>query len=191
MHMKKIVFTLIAALLCFALFNACGATPNEPQPTSSAPALSSTSEPNTTTTEPDTTTSNPTTTTAVRTETAPPDPVILIPKQAVYPVGTEEITVTWTNGSEEDVFFGYPFILQVRRGNGWIDAEPVDKLLFLLPAYLLKPGESQDNTYDIGHYYGPLKAGRYRIAANYHYDAERPIRSNTPRHEVYAEFLIK
>jgi len=121
----------------------------------------------------------------------PANPVILTPAQAIYPVGTEEITVTWYNGAEEDLIFGYPFILQIRKGGGWIDAEPIEKLMFLLPGFLLKPGESKENTYDIGHYYGPLDKGRYRIAANYFYDKDRPIRSDVQRHEVYAKFEVK
>jgi len=162
--------------------------PLEPAPTS---AFSATSESNPTTTEPGTTALKLTTSTAARTETIPPDPVVLTPKQAVYPVGTEEITVTWYNGSEEDLIFGDPFVLQAGIGGKWIAIEPVNILLFLTIGYYLQPGESRESTYDIGHYYGPLEAGRYRIAANYHYDAERPINKNTPQHEVYAEFEIK
>ena len=188
--MKKILSMLIAALLCLALISGCGATPAEAQPTSSDPTASTASEPNTTTTEPNTITSKPTTTTAARTKTSAPDPVILTPEQSIYPVGTKEITVTWFNGSEEDLIFGYPFILQAGRSSGWVDAEPVEQLMFLLPGFLLKPGESKDNTYDISHYYGPLEAGRYRIAASYFYDKDRPINKNTPQHEVYAEFEI-
>jgi len=198
MHMKKIALALIAALLCLAMLTGCGVAPNEPTAPSeppSEPTTSTTTEPGMTTSEPETfttTTSIPiTAATSKPTTAAAPEPVILTPEQEIYPIGTREITVTWTNGADEDLIFGYPFILQARKGGGWMDAEPIEKLMFLLPGFLLQPGESKENTYDIGHYYGPLEAGRYRIAATYIYDAERPVNKNTPRHEVYAEFEIK
>ena len=196
--MKKTAFALIATLFCLALAAACGSTPIEPIDPSD-PTSSTTTEPNLTTTEPDTTTSEPdptttakpTTSTAARTETAAPEPVILTLAQETYPMGTQEITVTWTNGSDEDMIFGDMYILQKWQGGKWTDAEPVNKLIFLTIGYYLTPGESREKPYDIAHYYGPLQAGRYRIAASYNYDAERPVNKNTPQHDVYAEFKIK
>jgi len=197
MHMKKIAFALVAALLCLALFSGCGQAvdPTDPSETS-APMPSTTAEPDTITSEPETftaTTSNPSTTTITSkpTATAASEPVILTPAQAVYPVDTEEITVTWTNGSNEDMLCGDSFHLQAWTSGKWTEVEPINQLMFLLRAYMLKPGESQDILYDIGHYYGRLEAGRYRIAASFLYDAERPINKNTPEHHVYAEFEIK
>jgi len=194
MHMKKSVSILIAVLFCLALISGCGAAPSEPQPASSDPTPSasepgaSSTEPDLITSEPDTTTSKPTTTTAAQTEAAAPDPVVLTPERESYPVGTEEITVTWTNGAEEDIIFGDSFVLQKWQGGNWTEVKPVDRLLFLTIGYYLTPGESREKTYPIGQYYGQLQAGRYRIAATYLYDRERPINKNTPVHQVCAEF---
>jgi len=133
----------------------------------------------------------PKTATEAPTKNDPPDPVVLTPERAVYPVGTKEITVTWFNGTDEDLIFGDSFVLQKWQGGKWAEAEPVDRLLFLTIGYFLTPGESREKAYDIGHYFGPLQAGRWRIASHFFYDAERPIRNDNQLHQVYAEFEIK
>ena len=197
MHMKKALSALIAALLCLALISGCGSAPDEPQPTSSEPMTSTTSapdlatgEPGTTTSEPDKTTAKPRTSTAAQTESGPAEKVVLTPEREAYPVGTEAITVTWFNGTDEDIIFGDSFVLQKWQGGNWTEEEPVDRLLFLTIGYYLTPGESREKIYPIGQYYGQLQAGRYRIAATYLYDRERPINKNTPVHQVYAEFEV-
>ena len=187
--MMKILCVCIAALLGLAALGSCG----EPEPeafaatiTTNAPMASSTTEPPTEGTE---------TSSAPTTKKVPADLVTLTAQAQTYPVGTEKITATWRRGAGENpddiAYYGLPFTLQVLEGGAWADMEPVNQLLFLLPAYMLGPGESGEVAYDIGHYYGPLQAGRYRIAAYYHYDSERPIRESTPRHEVFAEFTVK
>jgi len=132
-----------------------------------------------------------TTATEAPTKNDPAEPVILTPAQAIYPAGTEEIKVTWYNGADEDMIFGDSFVLQKWQGGKWAEVEPVDRLLFLTIGYYLTPGESREKTYDISHYFGPLQAGRWRIASHFYYDAERPIRNDNQLHQVYAEFEIK
>ena len=117
--------------------------------------------------------------------------VTITAQSKIYPVGTGEITVKWHNGTLKDMFYGEPFSLQIWDGGEWVEAEPVSELFFFLPAYGLKPGLSSKITYKVGHYYGPLQAGRYRIAADYHYESEIPISESSPQHYVYAEFEIK
>jgi len=117
--------------------------------------------------------------------------VTITAQEKIYPVGTEEITVVWRNWTAKSMFYGEPFSLEAWVGGEWVPMEPVNDLLFYLPAYGLLPGLNQKITYSTGFYYGPLQAGRYRIAANYHYESEVPISEATPRHDVYAEFEVK
>ena len=207
--MKKLFFIMLAVCLVVG-FGSCGGLESEPETltgatTASAPASSGTAEPSAVDTEissiPTTqTTKDPTTsgkpssaapTKVVLPTVKPEDSVTLTTQSQSYPVGTEEITATWHNRASEDMIYGAPFQLQKWDSGQWTEMEPIDKLLFLLWGAILRPGESGEVTYDVGHYYGPLQAGRYRIAALYNYDSERPVRQNDPRHEVFAEFTVK
>ena len=205
--MMKILCVCIAALLGLAALGSCGGPKPEAftgTTTTSAPAIGSASEPATEITSTPTTSSQPTssqpttvapTTKALPTVKMPADNVTLTTQEQTYPVGTEEITATWHRGADENpddaVIYGASFHLQKWDGGAWVEMEPINKLMFLLWGAMLNPGESGEVTYDIGHYYGPLQAGRYRIAAYFNYDSERPVRQNDPRHEVFAEITVK
>jgi len=133
-------------------------------------------------------------TTGYATTTGPSAGSITLTAQAQsYPVGTDKITATWRRSGTDDVMddmvYGDSFSLQAWNGSKWTEAEPVNRLLFLLRGYILKPGENGEMAYDVGYYYGPLQAGRYRIAAHYFFNSERPIRE--PTHYVYAEFTVE
>jgi len=113
--------------------------------------------------------------------------VTLIPQAEQFPVGTASIGVTWHNGHDEEIAFGEPFTLQGYQDNAWVELEPVEDLIFILPAFALEPGDSGQQIYAIAHFYGELPPGRYRIATDYFFTADTPVYRQV---EVFAEFEI-
>jgi len=204
--MKKRWLSLILILSCLvaAAFNAC-ADNKLPEPeTTAATEITTTTTAATTTTESTTTalttteTTAPTTTTARSSEplmsgrtTTIADGVTITAQRDTYPTGTTHIPVNWRNDGKETILFGDSFTLQVWDGGAWAEAEPLGRMVFLTIGYLLAPGESREHTYPVEEYYGSLPPGRYRIAAHYIYDKDRPINKYYIFPMVYAEFAIK
>jgi len=121
--------------------------------------------------------------------------VTITAQEQTYPVGTEEIIVTWRNGTLRRITFGESFSLQTWDGEAWTDMEmselPEGTVHgFKLIGYTLMPGGSQKHTYPIESYYDPLRPGRYRIAAYFFFDKDIPI-TESDHHPFYVEFEIK
>jgi len=114
--------------------------------------------------------------------------VTLTAKEWTCPVGTKEIACTWRNGTLKEISFGAFFRLETRAGGEWIEMEPVNELIFVTIGYGLWPAGRMERTYKTGHYYGPLPAGQYRIAAEYSVKAGAANAEDCP---AYAEFEVK
>jgi len=170
--MKRLLCVCVMVTLCLAVLSGCGwAEPSADDPP-----------------EP------PTFTEPVRPQRA--GEVTITTQQRVYPVGVEEITVTWHNGTDYDAMFGEAYQLQKWGGSVWVDVEenPLPEnhsWAFMAIGYFLPPGESREHTYHVGEgtMFGPLEAGRYRIVTSFHFDDDVPIGPDDS-HEVYAEFEV-
>ena len=113
--------------------------------------------------------------------------VTITPEQNTFPIDTEYIPVVWRNGTLGRIMFGEAFTLQHWDDGEWVELEPVNGLLFYLIGYGLRPGQSRRHTYAIG--WAELTPGRYRIAASFSFDRDRPIGPDD-LHQIYAEFEV-
>ena len=164
--MKRLLCVCVAALLSLTLLAGCG----------QAPPADETPEVPTFTTRP------------AQPEIA--SGVTITTQEEIYPVGVEEIMVTWHNSTAYDAMFGEDYALQRWNGSEWVAMEHViENLAIRSIGFPLAPGATREHTYRVGFAYGPLQAGRYRIAASFHFDKDIPIGPDDS-HQIYAEFEI-
>lgn len=83
--------------------------------------------------------------------------------QSVYPVGTENFTVTLENRGDETMLYGESYSFQYHDGSGWTDPATIENYAFNAIGYLLTPGSTQ--TLEVGPWMlqEPLQEGLYRI----------------------------
>ncbi len=103
-----------------------------------------------------------------------------------------KVTIQIKNNLEYDVTTGEPFYLERYNKNKWEKVE--DKCdggcTFILPAYIIKPGETKELTHDWKEMYGELPKGTYRLVKDVFFDSDRPIEEEDT-YEIWVEFEIE
>ncbi len=124
-----------------------------------------------------------------------PNNVTFTLKNGVYTNESGSLTVTWKNGSKEEILHGESYTVEKYENGKWTKLEyAIENLVFVDSAYILKPSVVFDKTYDIKSLYGELSAGKYRIKDSYLVNSESVGNPNGSRtikyHYVYAEFTV-
>lgn len=97
-------------------------------------------------------------------------------------------TVVITNKSENDTYeYGYPYHLEVMNNNKWYELETINDLAFILPAFELLPGDSEELNINWNYAYGKLEDGTYRIVKDITKGSSEPT---DPVIYIVAEFTI-
>lgn len=76
---------------------------------------------------------------------------------------TEELTVLMVNHSGEDQTYGRIFYLEREENSQWLPVTPLPDTAFEEIGILLPPDTANEETMDIGTYYGRLQPGSYRV----------------------------
>ncbi len=93
------------------------------------------------------------------------------------------------NKTEKDIETGEEYTLQVLKDKSFVDVPPLNSLAWNLAAIEILSGRERSYRIDIGHVYGDLEAGRYRIVKKY-WDRENRKQKDRDSYEktVTAEF---
>ena len=96
-----------------------------------------------------------------------------------------EISATFIlkNIGDSDFTFGEDYFIEKEEDGIWNRIEPINKLIFNMPANILKKGQSQTIIINWEYPYGKLSNGKYRIC--------KSIFNSTKEENIYAYFLIK
>ena len=87
------------------------------------------------------------------------------------------------NIGDNDFTFGEDYFIEKEEDGIWIQVEPINKLIFNMPANILKKGQSQTIIINWEYSYGKLSSGKYRICKN--------IFNSIGEENIYAYFSIK
>ncbi|NZA38615.1 immunoglobulin-like domain-containing protein [Eubacterium callanderi] len=76
---------------------------------------------------------------------------------------TEELSVLVVNHSGEDQSYGRIFYLEREENSQWLPVSPLPGAAFEKAMVFLPPNTANEETLDIGTYYGSLQPGSYRV----------------------------
>lgn len=101
---------------------------------------------------------------------------------------------TIINKIEKDIMTGEMYTLQVLKDKSFVDVPRLpDAAKFNLVGIIISSGQKYSDKIDIGHNYGDLEAGCYRIVKEYEYRSEEKgswKKENTDEETVTAEFVL-
>lgn len=79
----------------------------------------------------------------------------------------QTLTVNWENTGTETVTFGEPFGIERLVDGQWRSIGLREGVAFILPAYVLQPGEERVKSYHVSGHYGNLPNGEYRLVTDF------------------------
>ncbi len=82
----------------------------------------------------------------------------------------EKVTLILTNNSDNNILYGNPYQLEIKRFDGW--HRIIKNPAFTLEAYGVYPKGSTEIEVNLKNIYGKLKKGTYRIIKNIRYENE-------------------
>lgn len=75
----------------------------------------------------------------------------------------ESVSLNIKNASDKEYSYGAMFTIEAEKNGGWEEVDPIADLMWIEIAYIIKPGETNENTITIKEHYGTLASGNYRI----------------------------
>lgn len=97
------------------------------------------------------------------------------------------LQVDWINRTPYEGIYGASYILERKEGEEWVSCAVVDDLVFIELAYVLSPGQTREETYNVSELFDVSKAGTYRFRS----DISVGDGSDDSAHQtVWAEFII-
>lgn len=107
--------------------------------------------------------------------------VVMTAAQPTYALSTQQVTVTLTNNTRQEVTTGYHYSIDRQTGNGWENI-PLN-IAFIEVAIILQPGEAHDFEIDLHHSEHSYTAGRYRVV--------KRVSTQEESHDLSAEFRLQ
>ncbi len=84
-------------------------------------------------------------------------------KEQTVQSDAESVTLTITNASDKDYTYGAMWTLEAESSGSWEEVKPIDDLMWIEIAYVISPGQTNEDELKIKDYYGTLAPGNYRI----------------------------
>lgn len=75
----------------------------------------------------------------------------------------ESIALTITNESDKEYTYGAASTIEMEQDGKWYVVEPKEDIFWIEIAYMIAPGETNEESVTLNKYYGTLKPGNYRI----------------------------
>ncbi len=79
----------------------------------------------------------------------------------------ESVSLTIKNASEIEYSYGAMLTIEAEKNGTWEEVKPVADLMWIEIAYMIKPGETNENSVTIKEHYGTLASGNYRIVKSF------------------------
>ena len=79
----------------------------------------------------------------------------------------ESITLTITNASDKDYTYGAMWTLEAEKNGVWEEVKPLDTMMWIEIAYVISPGQTNEDELTLKDDYGTLKSGNYRIVKTF------------------------
>lgn len=158
--MKRLVSLILLSAFILLSFAGCGNTDNEKTDAN------------------DTTT----TTTVAKSDIS----ATVITSKTDYSQDVEKIDFTVTNNSDDKIYFGDDYVLEVKEGDNWTELETDMKISDDLLRALDK-GKSIDDSLYVSERYGTLNAGEYRLVVTV--SKSENLTENPTK--LYAQFQVK
>ncbi len=79
----------------------------------------------------------------------------------------ESINLTIKNASDKEYTYGAASAIEMEKDGAWYVVEPKEDLMWIEIAYIIAPGETNEESVTLNEYYGTLKAGNYRIVKTF------------------------
>lgn len=73
------------------------------------------------------------------------------------------LKVDWINRTSYEGIFGALYVIEKREGEQWVSCATVDDLVFDALAYVLAPGQTREETYQVSQIFDVSAAGTYRF----------------------------
>lgn len=96
----------------------------------------------------------------------------------------ETVTVTITNASDKEYTYGAATTIETQQDGAWNVVKPIGDLMWIEIAYIIAPGESNEQSITISGNYGTLEPGNYRAVKTF----TDPEGSSIT---VYGPFIVK
>lgn len=79
----------------------------------------------------------------------------------------ESINLTVTNASDKEYTYGAASTIEMEKDGAWYVLEPKEELMWIEIAYIIAPGETNEESVTLNEFYGTLKAGNYRVVKTF------------------------
>ncbi len=79
----------------------------------------------------------------------------------------ESVTLTVTNASDKEYTYGAMASIEAEKDGTWEEVKPVSDLMWIAIAYVISPGQSNEETVTLKGNYGTLAPGNYRIVKEF------------------------
>lgn len=79
----------------------------------------------------------------------------------------ESVTLTITNTSDKEYTYGAASAIEAEQDGEWYVVEPKEELFWIAIAYIIAPGETNEEGVTLNEFYGPLEPGNYRIVKTF------------------------
>lgn len=100
-------------------------------------------------------------------------------------VSAKELTITYSNQSSVNLYFGDKYTLERKENNLWNTVAPKEGIGWKEVAYILGTKTTAEETFHLSVVYGDLSTGSYRIRKVFYEDGD-----NTKKWELITEFTI-
>lgn len=97
------------------------------------------------------------------------------------------LAVKWINHTNYEVIYGASYTIERLEDGEWVSCATVDDLVFIAIAYVLRPGQVNNETYKVSGMFDVSKAGTYRFRSDFSVDADA---DETSHLDLWAEFEI-
>lgn len=92
-----------------------------------------------------------------------------------YPKDTKTINLLITNDSDNELYYGYQYSIEMKKGDDWYVAPLKEEQYFIEIAVSLPPHTTQTYPLSLENFASTPKPGRYRVVFNQNYTAEFDI----------------
>ncbi len=79
----------------------------------------------------------------------------------------ESVSLSIKNASDKEYTYGAASTIEMEKDGKWYVVEPKEELAWIEIAYIIAPGETNEESVTLNEYYGTLKAGNYRIVKTF------------------------
>lgn len=93
------------------------------------------------------------------------------------------LQVDWKNRTPHEATFGAAYTIERKEGEEWVSCQTVDDLVFIAIGYILSPGQTRREVYQVSTMFDVTKAGTYRFRADFSVE-------DLSHQNLWAEFVL-